>query len=284
MADPGGIEKVKNRATVDLLQPVFDQRIGRSEQAEEDGACDQRNDPGHQRIRAQPVRNASFHRLQCLEKIGDQLKRSFFIKEVAEKYNLYESMLYGELEKSTRRVPQKFVETVKTGIPEEERAINERKVLVGEIPMEEKEILTAVLEDPKEMIPFIFGNLHSEDFVHPTSKKISALILSIFNETGDVNINHLLSLLSDDQEKTMIANITFNRYQLGERWNKIGGRPSETRLYDSALGSIKSLKKKRLEIDLAENRIQMKNAAVAGNDTMPFLKRCLARCVFIGQS
>lgn len=211
--------------------------------------------------------------VQSIAKIGDQLKRSFFIKEVAEKYNLYESMLYSELEKSTRRVPQKFVETIKTGIPEEERAINERKVLVGEIPMEEKEILSAVLEDPKEMIPFIFGNLKSEDFIHPISRKISDLILNLYDETGEVDVNHLLTLLTDDQEKTMIANITFNKYQLGERWNKIGGRASESRLYESALGSIKTLKKKRLENELADNRIHMKNASVAGDDTIPFLKR-----------
>ena len=211
--------------------------------------------------------------VQSIAKIGDQLKRSFFIKEVAEKYNLYESMLYGELEKSTRRVPHKFTETVKSEIPEEERATNERKVLVGEIPLEEKEILSALFEDPKEMIPFIFGNLHTEDFVHPLSRKISELVLNIFDETGEVDVNHLLSLLSDDHEKTMVANITFNKYQLGERWNKIGGRISETRLYDSALGAIKTLKKKRLELDLADNRIHMKNASVAGNDTMPFLKR-----------
>ena len=83
----------------------------------------------------------------------------------------------------------------------------------------------------------------------------------------------ILRMQIAENEKTMVANITFNKYQLGERWNKIGGRISETRLYDSALGAIKTLKKKRLELDLADNRIHMKNASVAGNDTMPFLKR-----------
>ena len=59
-----GLKRLKHRAQVDLLQPVFDQRIGRREQAEEHEACGQRNDPCHQRTHAQPVRNPSFHRLQ----------------------------------------------------------------------------------------------------------------------------------------------------------------------------------------------------------------------------
>jgi DNA primase len=211
--------------------------------------------------------------VQSIAKIPDQLKRTFFIKDVAEKYNLYESTLYGELEKSTRRVPQKFIQMVKTEVPEEERTTNDRKVVVEEIPIEEKEILSAVLEDPKEMVPFVFGNLRPEDFSHPTSQKITGLMLNLFDETGSVDVNQLLEKLSDEKEKTAVTDVTFHRYQLGDRWNKIGGRASETRLYEIALGAIKVLKKKHLEKDLAENRINMKNASVSGHDTMPFLKR-----------
>ena len=211
--------------------------------------------------------------VQSIGKIPDQLKRTFFIKEVAEKYNLYESTLYGELEKSTRRVPQKFIQTVKTEVPEEERTTNERKVIVDEIPIEEREILSAVLEDPKEMIPFVFGNLRSEDFSHPMSRKITSLILTLFDETGEADVSRLMEMLTDEKEKTAVANVTFHRYQLADRWSKIGSRASETILYEIALGAIKVLKKKHLEKELAENRITMKNASLNGQDTMPFLKR-----------
>jgi hypothetical protein len=211
--------------------------------------------------------------VQSIAKIPDQLKRSFFIKDVAEKYNLYESTLYGELEKSTRRVPQKFVQTVKSEIPEEERSTNERKVISEEMPMEEKEILSALLEDPKEMIPFVFGNLTPENFTHPSSREITRLILTLYDETGEVDVNHLLEMVKDEKGKSIVTHVTFNRYQLGERWSKIGSRVSETRLYEIALGAIKTLKKKHLENDLAENRIQMKDASLNGIDTIPFLKR-----------
>jgi DNA primase len=211
--------------------------------------------------------------VQSIGKIPDQLKRSFFIKAVAEKYDLYESTLYGELEKSTRRVPQKFVQTVAAAEPAEVKSNNERKAVSEEMPIEEKEILGAVMEDPKEMIPFVFRSLQPSDLTHPAARRIAEAVLLLFDETGEVDANQLMEQIENEFEKTIIANIAFNRYQLSDRWIKIGSRVSETRLYEIALGAIKTVKKKHLEKELADNRIGMKNAAAAGSDTMPFLRR-----------
>lgn len=211
--------------------------------------------------------------VHSIGKIPDQLKRTFFIKEVAQKYDLYESTLYAELEKSTKKVPHKFVQSAPVEVPEEERTIAERSVTVEKIPIEEKDLLSAILEDAREMIPFVFANLQPSDLSHPMAAKIATAALVLFDETGDVEVNQLLEMLHDEHEKMMVANVTFNKYQLGDRWNKIGSRTSETRLYEIALGAIKSIKKKQLEKELAENRIGMKNASVNGSDTIPFLKR-----------
>lgn len=211
--------------------------------------------------------------VQTIAKIPDQLKRTFFIKDVAEKYNLYESTLYGELEKYTRRVPQKFTQTVTPEVQEENESTAARRVVSEDVPIEEKEILSALLEDPKEMIPFIFRNLQTTDFHHPLTKKIADAALALFDETGEVNANTLMEQLHEDHEKTLVATVTFHRYQLTDRWTKIGSRVSETRLYELALGAIKSVKKKQLEKELGENRLQMKNVSITGGDTMPFLKR-----------
>lgn len=211
--------------------------------------------------------------VQSIAKIPDQLKRTFFIKAVAEKYDLYESTLYGELEKSTRKVPQKFVQTAHAEEPAEEKSAKERRAVSEEMPIEEKEIISAVLEDPKEMIPFVFRSLQPDDLTHPVAKRIAEAILLLFDETGEVETNQLMEQLTDERERTAIANIALNRYQLSERWTKIGSRVSETRLYEIALGAIKTLKKKHLDHALADNRIRMKDAAASGGDTMIYLKR-----------
>jgi len=210
--------------------------------------------------------------VQSIAKIKDPLKRSFFIKDVAEKYQLYESTLYGELEKSTKRVPDKFVATVRTEI-EREKSPETSAAIPDELPIEEREIFAAVFEDPKEIIPFVFRDIGPGDFSHPISQKIASAILDFYDEHGMVEVNQLLNRIEGEKEKAIVANIAFNRYQLSERWNSIGGRISDTRLYEIALGSIKSLKKKKLEQELHENRQQMKNASLNGADTIPYLKR-----------
>lgn len=211
--------------------------------------------------------------VQSIAKIPDQLKRSFFIKAVAEKYELYESTLYAEMEKSTRRVPQKFVQTVAAEEPQEERETKQRKAAAEEMPTEERDLLTAVLEDPKEMVPFVFRTLQPSDLTHPASRRIAEAVLLLFDETGEADASQVMEQMEDEQERTMVATLSFNRYQLSERWTKIGSRASESRLYEMALGAIKAVKKKHLEHELAENRIRMKHAAGAGSDTMEFLRR-----------
>ncbi|NUN68816.1 MAG: DNA primase [Bacteroidetes bacterium] len=211
--------------------------------------------------------------VQSIAKIPDQLKRSFFIKAVAEKYELYESTLYAEMEKSTRRVPQKFVQTAAAEEPAEERETKLRVAAAEEMPTEERDLLTAVLEDPKEMVPFVFRSLQPSDLTHPASRRIADAVLLLFDETGEADAAQVMEQMETEQERTIVANLSFHRYQLSDRWSKIGSRASDTRLYEMALGAIKAVKKKQLEHELADNRHRMKLAAAAGGDTMEFLRR-----------
>lgn len=210
--------------------------------------------------------------VQSIAKIPDQLKRAFFIKDVAERYDLYESTLYSELEKLTRRVPEKFVATVRMETEQEQRS-ETPSIVPDELPIEERELLSALFEDPKEMVPFIFRDIQPSEFSHPASRVIAEAVLEYFDEHQTVDVNQLLTKIDSEKEKTIVANIAFNRYQLSERWNEVGSKFHDTRLYEIALGAIKTMRKKKLEKELNENRIQMKNAALTGADTMPFLKR-----------
>ncbi|MBI2429710.1 MAG: DNA primase [Ignavibacteriales bacterium] len=210
--------------------------------------------------------------VQSIAKIPDQLKRTFFIKQVADTYNLYESTLYGELEKMTRRVPERFVATVRTEA-EKEKSVEQPAAVPDELPLEERELFSAIFEDPREMIPFIFRDVQPSDFSHPVAQRIALTVLTYFDEHGEIEVNQILTMVENEKERAILADIAFNRYQLSERWNLIGSKMHESRLYEIALGAIKSLKKKKFEKELNDNRLQMKNASLTGADTMPFLKR-----------
>jgi len=210
--------------------------------------------------------------VQSIAKIPDPLKRTFFVKEVAEKYDLYESTLLDELDKMTRKVPERF-----TAVVREEKKKNPAQdtapPVPDELPVEERDLFSAMFEDPKEMIPFIFRDVQPKDFFHPVSQKLAVIVLDLFDESGTIELDRILQRLHHDKEKSIISAVAFNRYQLSERWNDIGAKLHDSRLYEIALGAIKTLKRKHIEKDLHDVRIAMKNASLSGADPMPFLKQ-----------
>jgi DNA primase len=212
--------------------------------------------------------------VQTISKIKDPLKQSFFIKDVAEKYKLYESALITELEKFTRKVPERFLAVPGAGKGKESTAkgATEEKVQ-QEIPVEEKELLLVALEEPMQMIPFIFSYIRPEEFSHPQAREVAEILIDEFDSKGKVDVHQLLPRASTDAVRKLISELSFIPYQLGSRWEKVGARLSETRTSERAEGAIKRMKKKVLEQELAENQRQMKDASLNGDETVQFLQR-----------
>jgi len=213
--------------------------------------------------------------VQTISKIKDPLRQTFFIKDVAEKYKLYESALYAELEKFNKKVPERFLNpsTRKSEPPpkvgkEESKGDDPR-----EVPLEEKELLSVALDEPQQMIPFIFSYVRAEEFSHSKTREIAQLLIDEYDEKGVVDVKSVLTRASTDEVRKMISDLSFSRYQLGTRWDTVGARLSETRTWERAGGAIKRLKKRVLELELAENQRRMKDASINGLDTLKFLQR-----------
>ena len=213
--------------------------------------------------------------VHTIAKIKDPLKQTFFIKDVAEKYKLYESALYAELEKFTKKVPDHFLNPSQRQIEQQSKSASESKNTKepGELPVEERELLSVALEEPQQMIPFIFSYVRSEDFSHPLTREVARLLIDEFDEKGTVELSTVISRASNDAARKLLTDLSFTRYELGSRWEQIGARPSETRMLERAEGGVKRLKKSALERELAENQRQMKDASLNGQETMRFLQR-----------
>jgi len=214
--------------------------------------------------------------VQTIAKIKDPLRQTFFIKDVAEKYKLYESALLSELEKFTHKVPDRFLAAPRVNSSEAagaDNAKNKGAKEATEIPVEEKELLVVAFEEPMQMIPFIFSYVHTDEFSHPQTKEVAQILVDEFDSSGKVDIHQILQSASSDALRKLIAELSFTPYQLGSRWEKVGARLSDTRTLERAEGAIKRLKKKVLERELAENQQRMKDASLNGEDTVKFLKR-----------
>jgi DNA primase len=211
--------------------------------------------------------------VQTIAKIPDHLKQSFFIQEVSKKYSLYESSLYTELEKYTKKVPEKFrvpvpAPRVPAAAPEAPPSI----VHSAELLTEEKEILNALFEDPDVMVRFIFGHIQIDDFTSSAVKEIALSIIEKFEHEGRVDARALHAATENDAMRTIIASCSFERYQLDKKWDTIGHKASETRLYEQALGAIKRLKRGKIEQAIAANRKNFQDAQLQGLDVEPFAR------------
>ena len=129
------------------------------------------------------------------------------------------------------------------------------------------------LEEPMQMIPFIFSYIRAEEFSHPQAKEVAEILIDEFDSKGKVDVHQLLPRASTDAVRKLISELSFTPYQLGSRWEKVGARLSETRTSERAEGAIKRMKKKVLEQELAENQRRMKDASLNGEETVQFLRR-----------
>ncbi|MCX6138952.1 MAG: DNA primase [Ignavibacteriales bacterium] len=208
--------------------------------------------------------------VQTIAKIKDEIKRSFFIKDVAEKYGLYESMLYSELEKYGRPVPEKFLAAVEPARQPESAPLPDPP---KEVPLAERELLTVLLEEPAELIPFVFRYVQPEEFSHPAARSIAELLLASFEESGSIDIHVLSAAVAKEDERRLLHDLTFNKHQLSARWLAVGARLSDTRLLEIAEGCIKQMKRRALEVAIEQNQRELKDAAMKGRDASDYLRR-----------
>ena len=166
--------------------------------------------------------------VQTISKIKDPLKQTFFIKDVAEKYKLYESALYSELEKFNKKVPERFLNPSQRRVEQEVRPGKDVKNVQEprEIPPEEKELLSVALEEPQQMIPFIFSYVRADEFSHPKSSEVAQLLIDEFDEKGIVDVKAVMPKASSEDVRKLISDLSFSRYQLSPRWEKVGARLS----------------------------------------------------------
>ncbi len=212
--------------------------------------------------------------VQTIAIIKDPLKRSFFIKDVAEKYRLYESTLYAELEKYMKNIPERFRSSfIPSSVQQMKESVAAKGVPANETPFDEKELLAVALEDPENMIPFIFTYLQPSELSHADASEVARLLVEEFDTNGKIDVNHLLSKAPSDEVRQLIADVTFSRYQLGSRWDEVGARVSDERIWEQAGDVIKRLKRKMLEKEREENQQQLKDASLNREDTLPFLQR-----------
>jgi len=221
--------------------------------------------------------------VETIAKMKDELKRSFYIKNLSERYGIYESTLYRELEKivGKERTREKFERQREAqsqtlnpasafgGEPQTESAVVKPK---QDVPAVERDLLTLMLEHGNDMVGYVFSHVTFEHFSHPQVHQVLALIHPHVEKADDWDVTSLINETEDAGLRRFMADITFSKYELSKGWKEQDAMPEEADPGEVAERCMIILKRQEVEKLLSENQRHMKEAAARGEDVRNFLE------------
>lgn len=218
--------------------------------------------------------------IQTLAKVKDPIKRNFYIKHIAERYGIYESILFGEMDKllskEKQRETTRAIDYVKNDM---EKIFQSNKIVeVNEIPVAEKDLLLTMLEGGEDVIDFVFKFISPENFSHKYISLIANYLILMRNNNIKVEPSSVYDFIinEDIPEKTelqqFLNRIIFNRYEISKRWEEIGQEISYGDAIKIAKDCIKKIFKNELQKKLEQNQFLMKEAQKRNEDLNKYLK------------
>jgi DNA primase len=217
--------------------------------------------------------------VETIAKMKDELKRTFYIKSVSEKYGIYESVLYRELDRilGHERSQARFAQRKET-VP----ALDETKVdqvhapPPKELPSSERDLLKLMLEHGNEMVGFIFSHIERERFTHPQAQRLVQMILAHAESGHGWDANTLIGEVDDalptgqaGDFRRFIADLVFSKYEISKGWSAL----EEADPAEIAERCILLIRKQQIVELLEENQRAMKDASARGESVREYLER-----------
>jgi DNA primase len=212
--------------------------------------------------------------VQTIGKMKDELKRSFYIKYVAEKYRLYESTLQRELEKILgKNVPARAPDG--PPVSDQRQAGGDARVNPDSapIPIAERDLVTAMIEGGRDVIEMVFREMDAGELEHPRTRALAEFLARKIETGTSFEPSLLVDEIQDPMERRLVAELVFSRYQLSKGWNErvIEFGKADPKL--SASDAIIAIRCRRLEKRLEENKSTLTEVSRRGENVNQYLER-----------
>jgi DNA primase len=223
--------------------------------------------------KAQAVRSI----VQSIAKMKDELKRNFYIKEVATKYDIYESVLYRELDRWTGdRSRQSFARPEEVRRPQgmsESPKNGNATAVKKDAPIVERDILKLLLENQSDMIGFIFSYITVDDISDPQLKRIIEFVLARFDEKGSGSVTELVNEIDDPSAKSLVTDIVMSKYEISKGWETGEMEFQEVDPWKIARDAVVAMVKRKLQKQIEINQRALKDASSRGGDAQALMQR-----------
>jgi len=208
--------------------------------------------------------------VRTIATMQDELKRNLYIKYLAERHGIYESVLFRELEKQLRSENR----------DRDEKVARDRKPEVTKRPESTSSVLPAVERDlikvmighGPEMIRFVLQRLSPEDFTNEAARRVLELLVERSEIRGAWDSAGLLDSTTDESIKALIAGLVFDDAEISKGWAERDARPEEVDPRVIVERCIERKKQEMLDQHIAENQNSMKAASSRGEDLRPYLQ------------
>ncbi len=211
--------------------------------------------------------------VQTIARMPDELKRNFTIKQVAEKYRLYESTLYRELEKTIERT-RKEPEQAPGGPPTAESADADAKPPpAAEVPALERDLISAMLEGGPEVCAMVFSRIGEEEFTHPQARRLAQELATRWKKGEAIEPTTLVDALDDPDLRRLVTEALFTRYQISKSWGSSGIEVARADPRTLASDALRRVRMRSIGMLLDENQRRLKEATRKGQDITPYLER-----------
>jgi DNA primase len=203
--------------------------------------------------------------VETIAKIKDELKRTFFVKTLAEKYDIYESVIFRELEKilgqqSTRARYEERREHEGSSAPDGAPA--PKTDTAAPLPPAERDLLKVILEHGDPLISFIFSHIAPDTFGHPLARQLVDLVLA--RQGTEWDVTGLVNAIEDPALKNFVAHILFSRFEISKGWAAMGSQPDEPDPWRIAEDSILAMKVLEIDRKIEESYRKLKSAEARG--------------------
>lgn len=222
--------------------------------------------------------------VQSIARISDELKRSFFIKDVAERYGLYESVLWKELEKSGHKGGRSELSSVdpldglaagrrpSTETPQSDSGGPPPALSDRPIPSAERAVLKLFLELHREAIEYLMSNLHEDDVTDPRVNALIQRVLHDVETAGTFDVAAAIQATDDPALRELMTDTLMSRHEISRSWENGDRQIEREDPMKVAHDAVFMLRRSTLKRAIDQNQAAMRQAAREGRDTGEFLR------------
>ena len=214
--------------------------------------------------------------VHTIAKMNDELQRNFYVKEVAEKYSIYESVLFHELDQAVSQ-EKRFQRAdtypklnssprqTEVGVP----VLPEMKML----PPEERDIVKLILEGNPDVIRYVLSNISLLQLSDERARKLAQRVLDLYDERGTIDAPSIVTEVQEPELKNLITDLILSRYELSPKWQEMEREIDVPDPMVIAKDAVIAVRRKAIQKEMEENQHALKEASVRHNDATPFLQR-----------